>query len=182
MGIFKDFIDYFTKLFTWWVVVMPWEQGVRVTWGSKSRVIEAGVWLKLPLVHVVYVMEKRTRVVTMAPQTISTLDGQALTLSCSVSYEIIDIEKLFNSLYQPDLSIQNIIQSEVANYVSKNVMSDIRPDKIEASVKLQDQGMNWGLKIHSVRVLNFANVKTYRLIQDSQSIWEGLDLREFNKK
>jgi len=39
MNFVKDIIDYITKLFTWWIVIMPWEQGIRVTWG-KSRPLQ----------------------------------------------------------------------------------------------------------------------------------------------
>ena len=37
MNIIKDIIDYITKLLTWWIIIMPWEQGITVSWGKKTK-------------------------------------------------------------------------------------------------------------------------------------------------
>ncbi len=54
MNWIKDLFDYIAKLFTWWVIVNPWESGIRVTLGKNQRVIGPGVWLRLPVIHAVY--------------------------------------------------------------------------------------------------------------------------------
>jgi regulator of protease activity HflC (stomatin/prohibitin superfamily) len=176
MGILKDIIDYFSKLFTWWVVVMPWQQGIRVTLGKKQTVLQGGTYLKIPIIHTVFVQEKRLRVISLPIQTVSTSNGAAITVSCSVGYSIIDIGKLYNTLYQPDTTIANIVASKVAEHVSTNDLSSVSPKTIEAAMIEAVNGTDWGLKYEYIRVINFASVKTFRLIQDQSWINEGIDI------
>ena len=77
---------------------MPWEQGIRVTLGKKLTLMNEGVYLKLPLVHKVYVQEKRLRVMSMPMQTVTTADGHPITISLAVGYSIKDIVRLYNTL------------------------------------------------------------------------------------
>lgn len=176
MNFVKDIIDYLAKLFTWWVVVMPWEQGIRVTLGKKTTLMKEGIYLKLPLIHTVYVQEKRLRVINLPIQTVCTRDGHALTISCSVGYAIVDIVKLFNTLYQPDMTIQNIVASKIAEQICGKTMIECNPKSIEDGINNALQGNDYGLKYETVRIINFAAVKTFRLIQDQNYMYEGLDL------
>lgn len=176
MSFFKDFIDFVTKVFTWWVVIMPWEQGIRVTFGKKVNVLNEGIFLKLPLIHTVYIQEKRLRVLNLPIQTISTKDGFALTVSCSVGYSICDIFKLYNTLYQPDMTIQNIISSKVAEFIHSHALTECIPGDIEKQLNDSMQNTDYGLRYEYVKIINFAHVKTFRLIQDQSYMYEGIDL------
>ncbi len=172
----KDLIDYIAKLFTWWVVVMPWEQGIRVTLGKKLTLLNEGVYLKLPLIHTVFTQEKRLRVLNLPIQTITSRDGLPLTISCSVGYCIEDIIKLYNTLYHPDMTIGNIVASNISTYVSNIQLKDCSPKGIEDSVNSSIGKTDYGLKFEYIKVINFASVKTFRLIQDQSYLYEGVDL------
>ena len=176
MNIIKDIIDYLSKLFTWWVVVMPWEQGIRVTLGKKMLLMTKGVYLKLPLLHTIFVQEKRLRVINLPIQTICTSDGHALTLSCSVGYSIVDIIKLYNTLYQPDMTISNIVAAKIAEQICNVKLEDCKPSMVQAGVNESLLSSDYGLKFEYVNITNFAYVKTFRLIQDQSYMYEGLNL------
>jgi Membrane protease subunits, stomatin/prohibitin homologs len=176
MNILKDLIDYLTKLFTWWVVVMPWEQGIRVTLGKKAVVLNKGIYLKLPLIHQVYVQEKRMRVIVVPIQTLSTADGHVITISCSVAYSITDIFKLYNTLYQPDMTISNLMLGKISEYICTHKLTECRIDQIEYALAQSIKSTDYGLTYEYVKIVNFASVKTFRLIQDSTHLWEGLDM------
>lgn len=177
MNIIKDLIDYLSKLFTWWVIVMPWEQGIRVTLGKKLKLLDKGIYFKLPLIHTIYVQEKRLRVINLPIQTIATKDGHAITISCSVGYSIVDIVKLYSTLYQPDMSICNIISSEISKNIASKKLIECIPSEIEENLNNNIRDIDYGLKYEYVRIINFACVKTFRLIQDQSYIFEGIDLK-----
>ncbi len=176
MNIIKDLIDYLGKIFKWWIVIMPWEQGIRVTFGKKLELLDKGIYFKLPLIHTVYVQERRLRAINLPIQTISTKDGYAITISCSVGYSINDITKLYNTLYQPDMTIQSIVASKVSEHICSISLNEISIKKIEEVVTGHLGNLDHGLKYEYMRVINFANVKTFRLIQDQTYMYEGLDL------
>lgn len=174
----KDLIDYISKLFTWWIVIMPWEQGIRVTLGKKTTLLNEGVYLKLPLLHTVYLQEKRLRVINLPIQTISSQDGFAITIGCSIGYSIIDITKLYNSLYQPDMTLSSIASSHLAKYISSHALRECNVEGIESYVNAEMKNLDYGLKYEYIRVVNFAVVKTFRLIQDQSYSYEGTDLNK----
>jgi len=176
MSILKDIIDFITKIFQWWVVIMPWEQGIRVTLGRKITLLDKGIFLKIPLIHAVYVQEKRLRLINLPIQTVCTGDGHAITISCAVGYSIVDIGKLYNTLYQPDMTISNIVASKVSDYIFKTTVAECKPDKVENDIINALDQYQYGLKFEYVRIINFAVVKTFRLIQDQSYIYEGLDM------
>lgn len=176
MNIFKDIIDYITKLFTWWIVIMPWEQGIRVTLGKKMILLDKGIYLKLPLIHTVYVQEKRLRVINLPVQTVCSKDGHPITISCAVGYSIVDICKLYNTLYQPDMTITNVVASKIADQIFSIDLINCNPIDIEKNIGTELSELNYGLKFEYVRIVNFASVKTFRLIQDQTYMYEGLDL------
>jgi regulator of protease activity HflC (stomatin/prohibitin superfamily) len=155
---------------------MPWEQGVRVTLGKRLLLLHEGIYLKLPLIHTIFLQEKRLRVINLPIQTVSSKDGHALTISCSVGYSINDIVKLYNTLYQPDMTIGNIIASKVAEYITSNRLSDCTTRGIEDAIDFSIKGTDYGLKYEYIKVINFASVKTFRLIQDQSYMYEGVDL------
>lgn len=176
MNIFKDLIDYLTKIFTWWVVIMPWEQGIRVTLGKTQTLMDKGIYLKLPLIHSVFIQEKRLRVINIPIQTISSSDGFALTVSCSVGYSIADIVKLYSTLYQPDMTVSNIVASKISEFICSHKLTECVPETIEKSINESINTTDYGLKYEYVRIINFACVKTFRLIQDQSYSFEGLSL------
>lgn len=177
MGTIKDIIDYIAKLFTWWVVVMPWEQGIRVTLGKEAKVIQGGIFLKVPLLHTVYVQEKRLRIIQPAIQTLTSIDGKVITVRCSLGYSIVDIKLLYNTISQPDSTIQNLVLGKISEYICGHNLEECSITSIESYVVDTLNSVNYGLKFENVKITDYAIVKTFRLIQDQSSFWEGLDLK-----
>lgn len=60
------------RLFQWWVMIMPWEAGIRVTWGKRTEVLDPGIHLCVPLMHTIYKQSVRMRRADMALQTLTT--------------------------------------------------------------------------------------------------------------
>jgi len=177
MGIFKEIIDYISKLFTWWVIVMPWEQGIRVRFGKHITLLDKGVYLKLPLLDSIYVQEKRLRTITLPIQTLTTKDGHTITVSSSVGYSIVNISKLFNTLYMPDMTIGNIAMGKMSDFICNNNLIDCIPETIENNITNAFTEADYGLKFERIKLTTFANVRTYRLINGEGQLWEGLDLK-----
>jgi regulator of protease activity HflC (stomatin/prohibitin superfamily) len=168
MEAIKLLLEHITKLFRWWIIVHPWEQGLRVRFGKKVKQLSAGIHFRIPYFDSCYVQTTRLRVIGHCPITITSKDGQTITVVLNIGYSITDINKLFNTLYHPEVTIANIASGFVSTFIAKNTAAEATPDKIETHLTEQMKGDQYGLKYEYTKIVGYAIAKTFRLIQDSQ--------------
>lgn len=178
MNSIKEVLDYLAKIFQWWILIQPWELGVRTRLGNKTKLLDPGIHFRIPFFDIIYVQTIRLRVVSLCPQTVSTKDGKTLTITCSVGYSIGDILLLFNTLYHPEATIGNMVQGYVARYIFSHDLTECTPEQVENYVTEKLTGIEHGLKYEYSRVISYAVVKTYRLIQDGTWSENKLDINE----
>lgn len=178
MNFIKDTLDYLSKIFQWWILIQPWELGVRTRFGNKTKLLQPGVHFRIPFFDIIYVQTIRLRVVSLCPQTVSTKDGKTLTISCAVGYSISDIMCLFNTLYHPEVTIGNMVQGFVAGYVFSHDLVDCTPEQVEKYLTEKLTDVDYGIKYEYSKVLSYAVVRTYRLIQDGSWSENKLDINE----
>ena len=169
MNQIKEFFEYIFNAIKIWVIVQPWEQGLRVRAGKKKKLLYPGIYFRIPYLDAVYVQEVRLRMISLSIQTITTADGQTLTINSSLGYLIEDIEKMYDTLFHPEGTISDMAMSETSSYVFSNKLADINPSEIEKAVLEKLSAQDYGIKFKYFRLTNFAAVKTFRLIQDHQS-------------
>lgn len=178
MNQFKDFFQWILEAVKIWIIVQPWQTGIIVRNGKKTRKVSKGIFFRLPYFDSVFVQENRLRVSNMAMQTLTTKDLHTISLNSSCGYSIRNIEKLYDTLYHPEVTIANICMSEVAEFVFERNLKDITPKAIEEQVLRKLKEIDYGLSFEYFRLSNFAVVKTFRLIQDQSWVSEGLYMNE----
>lgn len=166
-GALQQIFSFIKELFSWWVTVLPWERGVRVRFGKRVKKLEPGVHLKIPIIDGVIVRCIRERIAQSNLQTVTTLDGHAVSLQIVISYSIEDIHKSINSVASSEAFVHGKPLGLASEYITTHNLEECTPpvlcEYIES--KLNDQDL--GIKLTHVRVSNFAVVRTYRLIQDT---------------
>lgn len=180
MGNIKEFVEYIINMVKIWVIVQPFEKGLRIRAGKRIKKLEGGVHFKLPYFDSVYVQESRLRIADMPMQTTTTRDLKTVTLSGAIGYSISDIEKLYNTITHPETSIRNMAMSEIAAFLFTVDAKDIDTSKMETIVLRKLQSQDYGIKFEYFKVTNFAVIRAYRLIQDQN--WGGEALRMNDKK
>lgn len=178
MNQIKDFFEYIFNAIKIWIIVQPWQTGIRVRNGSKIKKLTKGIFFRLPYFDSVYIQENRLRVSNMAIQTLTTKDLHTISLNSSYGYSISDIEKLYDKLYHPEITVANICMSEAAEYVFERNLKEITPKAIELAVLEKLKEKDYGLTFEYYRLSNFAVVKTFRLIQDQSWVSESLQMNE----
>jgi len=169
MGQIKDLLEYIFNFVKIWIIVQPWEQGIRVRKGKKIKKLSAGMYFRIPYLDSVYIQETRMRMVQMTMQTLTSKDGVAITINSALGYTIENIETLYNTLYHPEGTIVSLALSGVADYVYRTDSKSITPADIEREVIQALKAEDYGLKFKHFKITNFAAVRTYRLIQDNQT-------------
>ena len=171
----QKFIDQLKEFLTWWVILTPWEKGIRVRFGKNVKLLDSGIYFKIPVFDQVYKQTIRTRNISNSIQTVSTNDGTAISIGLIIQYSINDIFKLYNTLYHPEFTIQNMILSKISKHITQNALKDCNPNTLNGVIKDLDLSQ-YGIVLEDVGVSTYAVVKTYRLIQDSSWVYEGYNL------
>jgi len=176
MNYIKDTLEYLSKFFQWWVIIQPWEAGIRSRFGKRIKLLNPGTHFRVPFFDTVFIKTIRLKTVSMSPQTLTSQDGKTITIVVAAGYSITDIEKLYNTLCQPEVTICNTISAEIAEYVANNNLIDCTPKKIQDAVDLKLNGIDYGLKYDYVKLVGYAVVRTYRLIQEGHWMQNNLDM------
>lgn len=178
MNQIKELFQYLFQSFKFWVIIQPWEQGLRVRAGKKIKRMNGGLYFRIPYLDSIYVQETRLRIADLAMQTLTSKDFKTITIGGCIGYSITDLEKLYKTLYLPEVTISNLSMSEISAFVFQNDMADISPSKLEEAVLKKLNTEDYGLKFEYFKINNFAVVRTLRLIQDQSWISEGLRMSE----
>ena len=171
MEIVNQIFGFIGKLLEWWFMVMPWEQAIFVRKGSDVRLLKKGIYFKIPFIDMVYIQTIRTRTLDLSIQTTSTKDGKAITVKSIINYSIGDMYKLYNTMAHPELSLAGMVMGSIAEQIRSNDSKDLSPLKIESLINEEINKNDYGLKDLSVKITSWAEVKTFRLIQDGS--WQG---------
>lgn len=172
----QQFFEYIFNAVKIFVIVQPWQTGIRVRNGNKIKKLEKGIYFRIPYFDSVFIQESRLRVGEVPIQTLTSKDLKTITISSSFGYSITNIETLFSTLYHPEETLQNIAMSEVANFIFTNNIDDITPNNIEKAVLDKFKERDFGLNFEYFKIDNFAVVKTFRLIQDQSYAYSRLNM------
>lgn len=176
MGLINTITEFLVKIFQWWFTVMPWEQAILVRKGKNTKLLGAGLYLKIPFIDSVYIQTTRMRLVDTPMQTMSTKDGNTVTIKSVVGYIIEDIQMLYNTLYHPEMTLSSMVMGYVGEYVRDHLILEILPKEIEQFVNSKITASDYGLRELNIRITTFAVVKTFRIMQDHSGLYEGLNM------
>lgn len=168
---FQEILRQFGRLFRWWIIVLPWDQAIRVRLGKHTRVLGPGIYLRIPYIDLVFQQSIRERSARNDMQTLTTRDDHTISLSSTMIFSICDIEKLFQSLHHPEDTLTAIVQASTATFVNEHDSEDVTPDSIEDYLNEQVCFDEMGLTGVKFYITNFAKVRTYRLLQDKSREW-----------
>lgn len=176
MELIGQLVQFIKEVFSWWYIVTPWEQVVHVRAGKNVKVQKEGFYFKIPFVDQIYKQEIRLRAVDVSMQTVSTKDGETISVKSVMNYSIKDIFKLYNTISQPEMTLSGMVLSRISEYINGHNYKDISIEALESYVLEELKVFDYGLGDISVKVMSWVNVKTYRLIQDQTWISEGMQM------
>ena len=173
MSIFREIFNAIIRMFTWLVVIAPWEQAVRVRLGKHVRILIAGVHLRIPFIDRIYRQSIRRRITLLGMQTLTTKDDVAVTISGAVGYEIVDLLKLYQTLHDADDTIAFETLGLISSFVITHNLADCRAESVQEYVVSKMNLESYGLGKQEFFLTGFAVVKTYRLLQGGVREWKA---------
>ena len=166
MGWLETVLTRFAEAFKWWFILQPWEQGLRVRAGRYVKKFEGGVHFRIPYLDSIFMQNCRMRVSDMGHQTITTRDGKTLTIAGQLKYRVKDVEPLYMHLHTAEETLLQVVQAVVTRYVANRDEKQCHPDILMNHVNKTLHFEQYGLADVSYAVSDYANVRTYRLINE----------------
>ena len=152
------------SLFTWVVMVAPWEQALRVRLGKHVKLLHTGMHLRVPVVDQVFRQPTRQRRCVLPPQVLTTADDVSLTLGAAIGYGIADLEKLYRSIHDAQDTIETDVAATITTYVTAHMAAECLPHILAPAVQSQLRLGRWGLSNVEVSVCSYVRAPTIRLI------------------
>lgn len=175
MNLLTQILAALAKPLKWWVVIAPWEQGVRVRLGKTAILLLPGPHFRIPFVDRVYTQSVRLRTITETNQTASTKDGKVMVFSASIQFAVSDMLVLYNSVANLEHTLGMIAQAEAAAFVYCHPGEAIRPDALERYVNEAIVSCcKWGLTHLRYRLVGYAFMRTYRIVMNDYRTGSGL--------
>jgi regulator of protease activity HflC (stomatin/prohibitin superfamily) len=169
MGEVINAIRQFLRELQLWAIIAPWEQGLRVRNGKRLTFLGPGIHLKLPIIDTIYVQSVRMRISGLPRQTVTTSDGQTVTVTGSVGYAIGSIQRLYDTLHHPEDAVQNLAKGLISSYVSSHTAAECTAKAVASGLfaPLSDALSEFGIIDARMYISDLAIVRTYRLIGDN---------------
>jgi len=168
----SEILRSIAQIFTWLVVVAPWEQVIRVRLGSRVSLLQSGWYLRLPFVDRVYRQSTRRRLTVIPAQTLTTSDGKAVTIGSALGYEISDLRRLYETIHDAADTIESEASTVIADFIGLHDLAQCSPEAIEEAVRARLHLERYGLNSTEFYITNFAVVRTLRVITGEIKSWQ----------
>ena len=166
MNWIKDLLEYLSKGIRFLVFIQPWQQGIRVRLGKNCKLLKSGTHLVIPVIDSIYIQPIRLRTMGLSPINLQTKDGIDVNIQLSLGYKIIDMLKMYNTIHQPQHTIDTYLKGFVAEYIRDAVIANLKNKAIEGYALNKLNNKDFGMEYDFVKVTTFTTAKVLRLIQE----------------
>ena len=161
-----EWLSHLVSSWKFWIVVPPWDVGIRVRLGKRAIQLDAGPHFRIPFLDTIFLVNTRLRVVTPPPVTIrngGTVD-KCRTISCTLGYLVREPLVAMLRFEQPVIAIQSYAQTEIARLSTSE-------ECLEAMRKHFD---TYGISIEFLHFVEDVEVTTFRILQNSWGVIDGM--------
>ena len=165
MNWLTQILSAFGKPFQWWVIIAPWEQGIRVRGGKKKTLLHPGPHFRIPYWDRIYVQNVRRRIIADTNKLLMSRDRKTFCVSTAIEFAVINIEKLYHSATNIETMLAERAAEALVTWTHNHDADEITPMGLKdaATATLAEVG-DWGLTPPIVRISGFGELKTYRVV------------------
>ncbi len=157
----NEFLAWLSRILdSWkfWIVIAPWEVGVRVRLGKNAVALRSGLHFRIPFVDAITLVNTRLRIDQSPPVAIAARGSFTRYISATVGYRISDPLKAMLKFGLPAAVVISKAQGEIA----------LHHDEGRTLESLSAYfGPDCGIVMEFVKFVEDVEVKTYRLINGS---------------
>lgn len=166
-----DLIVNFADLFRFWQVVEEWERAVVLRFGRFNRELGPGIHPIWPMrAEQVWADNVVLAADRLPPQTLTSADGESFVLTAVVTWEIVDITKLFRSAEGRESVMLAVASGVLADLGTSTAWEVLRQGRFltTARRRIRKRAEDFGLRVVDVHLVDLARCRPVRLLQDQQ--------------
>lgn len=157
----NQLFEYLARFFgQWkcWVIVPPWDIGIRVRLGKVAKSLAPGPHFRIPLLDEIILVNTRQRVCATACITLrGSRPGFSIVKSATIGYRIVNPAAAILRYSGMDMTIVCLVQAELAAQhpivtIEQNLRANMRAH---------------GVEVDFVRLVEDVEVRTFRMLNDT---------------
>jgi regulator of protease activity HflC (stomatin/prohibitin superfamily) len=167
-----DFFFQFASLFQFWVILEPYDEGVRLRLGKQhGGPLRCGLHWKIPFkVDQILTLQVVPSTHSLGDESVMTKDGKSITFHAIITFQISDIEKALLKVHDVDHAVRDSCSGEVGRVLRESTWDEILKDDIldKLTAACRKKGWRWGLEIMSVQLAGLSIARNIRLMNSSR--------------
>ncbi len=150
-----EWISRLVTAWKFWVIVAPWEIGIRVRLGRAAIALLPGPHWRVPVLAQVVLVNTRQRVTSIPTVTLDSGEARCRCRKAIVGYRIVDPLRAVQEFEHPSIAVMARVQAEVA--------SGAGTDEILEAIEVVFKGT--GVEIDFLRFSEDVEAPALRLLQ-----------------
>ena len=150
-------------------LINPDEGGVRITLGSKVKVLRAGWYIYWPLIQVICAIAIMPQIIDVRCQSVLTADGVNMCAGGAIKYRVKDAGAAILKVQDYDETLQALSLGIISRYINSRSYDDCK-DVVDIEIAVQkgvkEEARGWGLDIQSVFITDLGKARNLRLLID----------------
>ena len=158
----NELLHWLSQIFSsWkcWIVIAPWEVGVRVRLGRNATALAPGPHWRIPFLDEVTLVNTRMRISSTPPITIPGSDGKARVVAANVGYLVTDPLLAMLRFTDPLAAVLSIATAEPA---------------VECEARVRERFEGTGVVVEFLRFVEDVEIPALRLLQNGYSVSDGI--------
>lgn len=167
MNWLNDLIQSLFKIFPRIRLVNPNEAGIRVTLGTRVKVLIPGWYLVWPIIQTVEVVIVVTQITDLKNQPIRCKCGTDIVFSGAIQYKITNVRDYILAVHWADKSLQVLALGVIVDFVTRktlNELQDLDQIKNELRKDIREASSGWGIRLQDVFITLFSKARTFNLV------------------
>ncbi|KKL17562.1 hypothetical protein LCGC14_2484290, partial [marine sediment metagenome] len=157
-------------------LIQPDEAGVRITLGTREKVLGPGWYLLWPIIQEIFYTTVTPQVVDIRSQSVISKEGINMTVSGAIKYRVSDIRKAMLEIQDYDRSLETLslgVLLEVVSTLPEEELHDVGHLGDLVLKKIREEASGWGLRLQKVYITDLGQVKNIRLLTNGAGVLSG---------
>lgn len=165
-AIYNDLVPFF--------IIKEYEEAVLLRFGKFKGVYKKGLHWKIPFFDEIINQHTVITTLSIPAQSLVTTDNHEIVVESIVKYKIADTKIFLLEVYDTVDAISDVTQGIIKNVIMTSTWAECRDTAIDKAIekKVRVELKKFGVYVEAVTLTSISKIRTYRLINQTQTPFE----------